>query len=116
MTEPCCPNGRCDFRPERVRFWLYHLRIARLSNFDPVEAAHAYGSPRGERAMGRGGCNPGGTGEECIVIAIMAKLPKPYTISDIQEAGRDVEGLARSICPHAVPECAIIGSQRDSHA
>lgn len=112
MTE-CCPNGRCDFRPERVRFWLHEMRVAKLSSLDPVLIARDYASPRGERHMGRGsGCHVYGLSSELIVIAIQEHLPANYTATDVQLLAQDIEGLACKLCPHATPACATIG-QRD---
>jgi hypothetical protein len=116
LNDPCCPPGLCDFTPERVRFWLQEIRVARLSNLDPVLIARDYASPRGERHMGRGACNSYGNSAELVVIAILEYLPKGYTAGDVQILGRDVEKLACKLCPHATPRCAIIGSQRDDRA
>lgn len=116
MTEPCCPPHLCDVRPERIRFWLHEIRVAKLSNLDPVLIAREYSHPRGERHMGRGGetCGDGGVGACLVVIAILDHLPKPYTVSDVQHLGQDVEGLARKLCPFAV-ECAKM-PHLDHHA
>lgn len=108
MSEPCCPRV-CDFSPERVRFWLHEIKLAKLSNLDPVILARDYAAPRGERHMGRGGCSVYGNSAELIVIAILEKLPKPYTISDLQLAIADPRALAQSICAHSIPELATIG-------
>ena len=105
MTDPCCPPNLCDFRPERVRFWLSEMRIARLSNLDPVLIARDYAAPRGERHMGRGGCNSYGNSAELMVIAIQEHLPKRYTATDVQTLGQDAEGLARKLCPYSVEGC-----------
>jgi hypothetical protein len=106
LNEPiaCCPPSLCDFRPERVRFWLHEMRIAALSGLDPVLIARDYAAPRGERHMGRGGCGSYGNSAELMVIAIQEHLPKRYTPTDVQALGQDVDKLARKLCPFAV-EC-----------
>lgn len=98
MKEPCCPNV-CDFRPERTRFWLWHLQMARLSNFDPVEAAKSTVEP----SLGRcPGVRPDSKHDELEVIAIMEALPKPYTISDLRNAQQNIDAFCQSLCPYAV--------------
>lgn len=110
MTEPCCLPSLCDFRVERVRFWLYHIKMAKLNGEDPVESAQAYASPRGERFMGRVQCSGHrDNGAELAVAAIMEKIEAGFSV-------HEPEKIAKALCPHAVPECAIIGSQRDHHA
>ena len=102
---PCCPPGLCDCRPERVRFWLHEMRVALLSNYEPVLIARDYAAPRGERHMGRGGCGSYGNSAELMVIAIQAHMPERYTVSDIQKLGQDVDGLALKLCPFSVEGC-----------
>lgn len=100
MIEPCCPPNLCDCRPERVRYWLHEIRVARLSNYDPVLIAREYAHPRGERSMGRSASRGhGGTGDELMVIAILEHLPRRYSAADVQQLAQDVDGLALKLCP-----------------
>lgn len=104
MSEPCCPRGLCDFRPERTALLLHILRTAHALRTDPVELARSILAPRGERAMGR--TAPGSYGHQCelLIIAVQQVLEAGYALSS-------VEAIARRLCPHAVPPDGITGEE-----
>ena len=111
MTDPCCPPKLCDFRPERVRFWLQEMRVAKLSNLDPVLIARDYAAPRGDRHMGRGSrCNPYGSSAELMVIAIQALLPENYSANDVKLLGQDADAVALQLCPFACAKMPANGT------
>lgn len=101
MTDPCCPPSLCDFRQERVRFWLHHIRQAWLNHYDPVEAARSVGAPREERHMGRGCVGAYGMQCEAEVIAILQALPERCSVQQIQVLHADPTDLMRKLCPFA---------------
>jgi hypothetical protein len=101
----CCPW----VTSERVRAWLYHIRMARLSHYDPVEAACSYGTPRRERFMGRVQPHPFGVNdEESEVIAVLEALPKHCTVQQLQILHADPTELMKRLCPHSVAHRAIL--------
>jgi hypothetical protein len=112
VTEPCCPPSLCDFRPERIRFWLYHLKMARWSRYDPVESAQSYAHSRGERHMGRSAwIGYSGSDDAVEVSAIMDSQGwwwkdgrGNYSLQDVIKLTRDIDKLAKVMCPFAV-EC-----------
>lgn len=99
--EPCCPVV-CDLRPERTRFWAYHIKMALLNRYDPVESARSNGNPREDRHMGRGGICADGMRDELECIAVMNLLPEHYTLTDVNDVIRNADQYAVKLCPFAV--------------
>lgn len=97
-SEPqCCPW----VTEEVVRKWLYHIRICKLSRVDPVESARAYGNPREDRHMGRGGLGGDGMRDEDEVIAVLQALPEGCTIQQLQRFHADPSEIMKRICPRS---------------